>query len=80
MPTVLRIRGYRFFFFSREGNEPPHIHVEHAEKVAKFWLNPVVLASAYGFRNHELNDLQELVEMHSDLFQEKWNEYFSRES
>lgn len=36
MPTVLRIKGYRFFFFSLEETEPPHIHVEQAERVAKF--------------------------------------------
>jgi hypothetical protein len=28
MPTVFRIKGYRFFFISLEGKEPPHIHVE----------------------------------------------------
>ncbi|MBI4007657.1 MAG: DUF4160 domain-containing protein, partial [Planctomycetes bacterium] len=44
MPTILRIKGYRFFFFSLEGREPPHIHVEHAGKYAKFWLEPVELA------------------------------------
>jgi hypothetical protein len=37
MPTVLRIRGHRFFFFSGEGTEAPHIHVETAENYAKFW-------------------------------------------
>jgi len=79
MPTILRIRGFRFFFFSREGNEPPHIHVENAEKVAKFWLSPVELARSYGFRSHELNELQQIVEEHRDLFEEKWHEYFSSE-
>ena len=34
MPTILRILGFRFFFFSGEGAEPPHIHVEHGDKVA----------------------------------------------
>ena len=49
MPTVLRIYGYRFFFYSLEGTEPPHIHVEHGENVAKFWLQPVSLAESHGF-------------------------------
>jgi hypothetical protein len=40
MPTVLRVGGYRFFFYSREGKEPAHVHVEQAERYAKFWLNP----------------------------------------
>lgn len=38
MPTILRIDGHRFFFYSRETHEPPHIHVQTAEKAAKFWL------------------------------------------
>ncbi len=40
MPTVLRDAGYRFYFYSRENDEPPHIHVEHGDKLAKFWLDP----------------------------------------
>lgn len=28
MPTVLRIGRFRFFFFSNEREEPPHIHVK----------------------------------------------------
>ena len=40
MPTVLRIKGLRFFFFSNELGEPMHIHVETDDKYAKFWLDP----------------------------------------
>ena len=38
MPTVLNAGGYRFFFYSLEGSEPPHIHVEYGRSTAKFWL------------------------------------------
>lgn len=76
MPTVLRIRGYRFFFFSLEGLEPPHIHVEHAERVAKFWLDPVALARSHGFRRGELTELQVMIEEHQQMMLEKWYEYF----
>ncbi len=77
MPTVLRIKGYRFFFFSLEGNEPPHIHVENGDKVAKFWLNTTVnLASSYGFRSHELAKIRVIITEHQKLLQDKWNEYF----
>jgi hypothetical protein len=44
MPTVLRIGATRFFFFSNEGAEPAHIHIEQAGALAKFWLDPVALA------------------------------------
>jgi hypothetical protein len=78
MPSVLLILGFRFFFFSGEGGEPPHIHVEHGSKVAKFWLGPIQLASSEGFRSHELTKLRALVIEHRALFLEKWNEHFSR--
>jgi hypothetical protein len=63
-------------FYSLEGNEPPHIHVEHGDKVGKFWLNPVNLASSYGFRSHNLGKLRLLITEHRELFLEKWYEHF----
>lgn len=40
MPKVLEINGYKYFFFSNEGNpqEPCHIHVRKAGNLAKFWI------------------------------------------
>ena len=58
MPTGLRVKGYRFFFFSLEGNEPPHIHIEQAERFAKFWLEPVSFVKSRGFRSRELLEIQ----------------------
>jgi len=77
MPALLRIRGYRFFFYSLEDREPPHIHVAQAGRYAKFWLDPVTLASNRGFRSHELTEIRELVLQNRDWFLEKWNAYFS---
>jgi hypothetical protein len=78
MPTVLRVAGYRFFFFSNEREEPPHIHVESAGNYAKFWLNPVALADSVGYDASQIHHLRKMVEGHRDLFQEKWHEYFGR--
>lgn len=64
MPTVLRIGPYRFHFYSREGNEPPHIHVTREDLEAKFWLRPVSLAANRGFATAELSRIQRLVEEH----------------
>ena len=77
MPTILRIGGYRFFFFSNEGMEPMHIHVESAEQHAKFWLQPVALASSVGYNAKELTRLRKIVEEQAAFFAEKWNEYRS---
>jgi hypothetical protein len=79
VPTVLRVDGYRFFFYSRENDEPAHIHVELGEKLAKYWLQPVELASSKRFRAHELAAIRELVSEHRAEFQEAWNEYFDSE-
>lgn len=76
MPTVLRIGRFRFYFFSNEREEPPHIHVKAAENQAKFWLNPTQLASNYGFLSRELSELERLVEQNESFFLEVWNEYF----
>lgn len=78
MPEVLRIHGFRFFFFSREGTEPRHIHVEHAERYAKFWLTPVLLAESRGFRSAELRELHNLIEQHRELFIVAWDEHFNQ--
>ena len=75
MPTVLRVGGFRFFFYSREGKEPAHIHVEQAERYAKFWLSPLGLAVSRGFRSGELTELTQLVRDHRALFEERWNEH-----
>ena len=78
MPTILRTRGHRSFFFSNEGHEPPHVHVETGDNYAKFWLNPVALARSVGYRAREIRRLRELVEERRDLFEEKWHEHFGR--
>ncbi|MDE0213947.1 MAG: DUF4160 domain-containing protein, partial [Deltaproteobacteria bacterium] len=53
MPTVLRQGPYRFFFYSSDGQEPPHVHVEGDNDVAKFLLEPIRLQEAGGFRRAE---------------------------
>ena len=80
MPTVTIIRGYRFFFFSLDRGEPPHIHIEKGDSVAKFWLKPVALARSKGFRQHELSRIRQLVEKHQPVFLRAWNEFFKSES
>jgi len=76
VPTVLRAEGFRFFFFSNEGTEPPHIHVEHGDGHAKFWLDPVTLAVAKDLKKSELRRANLLVIQHRLNFMEKWREYF----
>lgn len=76
MPTVRRIGSVRFFFYSNEGVEPPHIHAEQGGGVAKFWLEPVSLASSSRLGGHELRRLEKLVLEHRDEFLKAWHEFF----
>ncbi len=76
MPSVLRLRGYRFFFVSLDRGEPPHIHVRREAMVAKFWLDPVALERAGGFSRRELNTIAELVQQNAERLLEKWHEFF----
>lgn len=78
MPTLAIIGPYRFFFWSNEGTEPAHVHVERDADAAKFWLDPVALAYASGFSARELRAIEKIVVEHQDVWKEAWNEYFSR--
>ena len=75
-PTVLRARGYRFYFFSRE--EPrPHVHVQHASGEAKFWLEPQVeLAADYGLGAIRINAARKIIEEHVDDIRSAWAKHF----
>lgn len=76
MPTILKIGAYRFFFYAGDRSGPAHVHVERDDDVAKFWLQPVRLASSGGFPRQEIAKLNSLVKEHRTQFLEAWNDYF----
>jgi len=41
--------------------ELSHIHVEKGDSEAKFWLEPVELASSNGFSAKEINQLRKIT-------------------
>lgn len=77
MPTILRVGEYRFFFYSSDRNEPPHIHVESQNKSAKIWLDPVRLQISGGFNGSEINKIITIVNDNKNDLLEAWNEFFS---
>ena len=76
MPVVFRSGPYRFYFYSHEPNEPPHVHVDRDNLSAKFWLNPVGLARNLGFAARELRQIERLVANNQARLMEAWNGYF----
>ena len=76
MPTVLRIGGFRFYFYSHEPNEPPHVHVDRTGSSAKFWIENVSLARNIGFSARELGDIQRIVRERGEELLEAWHDFF----
>ena len=76
MPKVLDVEGFRFFFFSDERQEPPHVHVEKGNGAAKLWLQPVQIAYTHNLTPAEIRRIRELTFEHQVAFVERWNEYF----
>ncbi len=79
MPVVVRVGPYRLFFYSSEGTEPIHAHVERDDLEAKFWEDPVRLASSGGFGAAELRKMEALVIEHQQAIIDRWHEHFDEE-
>jgi hypothetical protein len=79
MPKVFDWNGYRFHFYSEEGDprESVHIHVRKGRDNAKFWLHPqVTLAYNRGFPSHVLTQLVSVIEQRRNLIESAWNGFF----
>jgi len=79
MPVVLRIKGFRFYFFSNEGAEPKHVHFDKAEAMGKMWLEPKVEEEyLYGFTVKEQKEIKEIINDNLELLKRAWDEYFGK--
>jgi len=76
MPTVLRRDGWRFYFYSNEGTELCHIHIESQNGIAKFWLEPVSLVGSVGLRPLELRRMERAVAENREILLRAWHEHF----
>jgi Domain of unknown function (DUF4160) len=77
MPTAFRSGPYRLFFYSADRMEPRHIHVERGIAVAKFWLDPVRLATNRGFAPPELAQVERSVHDNAAQLLKAWNDFFA---
>jgi hypothetical protein len=77
MPTILYSGPYRFFFYSLDCQEPPHVHVERDENVAKIWLTPMRIESTGGFKRSEINRILRLTEEKTEALLRGWHEHCS---
>ncbi len=77
MPTVLRWESHRVFFYSNEGHEPPHVHIESNGREAKFWLENLDVAVNFGFSEPEIKNIRKTLETHRSQLLSAWKEHFS---
>ena len=77
-PTVLRIKGYRFYFLSNEESRI-HIHIECADGEAKFWIEPIIsLATYYKVKPKQLKEMEKMVREHKNEILKEWKKYFGK--
>jgi len=77
VPSIAQIGPWRLFFYSEEGTEPPHVHVRSGRATAKFWLGPVRLARSRRLADHQLREVQRIVEENERRILEVWHERFA---
>lgn len=54
-----------------------HVHVQTADGVAKFWIEPIVsLASYYKLHQKDLKAIMNIVEEKQDEFKSAWKNHF----
>lgn len=76
-PTVLKYKGYRFFFFSRE-EKRLHIHVSASNYEATYWLDPEIeLAQNIGFSEKQLKKVKRFILNHKNEIFEAWIKHFN---
>ena len=77
MPTILKLDGYRFFFFSNE-HTPEHIHIEKADTYARIELESLKVTDSYNLNSKEIKRLLKLVKENRSKLNGAWNEYFKK--
>lgn len=80
MPAVFLGDGFRFHFYSHEGDprEPVHVHVaKRGTGDAKLWLYPTVtVAYNHGFDARTLRWITALVEQRRPEIENAWHDHF----
>lgn len=81
--ALLDFLGYKFFFWSNENNEPPHIHISKGaptENATKFWIKKDGIEMVHNNSQISANDLRKITRYilsnRADIIA-AWFDYFS---
>ncbi len=79
MPTILYVMGWRFFFYSNEGNEPIHIHCKKAEMECKYWLDrenfTLDEAFSYNMSNKDKRIVKKVIFEYFEVIENEWDKF-----
>lgn len=77
MPEIFRFFGFSFFFYSKE-HEPPHIHVEGKDGMAKFEWNgeQFAVSERHNIKTSDFKKIRTAIDDNADLIIKRWKEYF----
>lgn len=77
MPTIFKIDGYRFFFFSNE-HTPEHIHIEKGDSYARIEIETLNVTDSYNLNSNDLKKLIKLVKKNKEKLKGAWDGYFKQ--
>lgn len=78
MPVILRVKGYRFWFYEADLDEPPHVHIGREGKEAKCWLSPIKLARAGKFKSVQLREIERIIDDNLEFLLDAWTKERSK--
>jgi len=78
MPVVLRVKGYKFWFYEADLDDPPHVHVGKDSREAKFWLKPVALARAGRLTPVDLQEIKRIIDDNHGFLLRAWEKEQSK--
>ncbi len=82
MPTLLRIRNLRFFFYMNE-HDPPHVHVTISKGTdfphAKVLLETLDVTAVRGFSKADVAKILDVAETYQEFLIDAWEDYFGEE-
>lgn len=75
MPTVLRVGGFRFYFYGGD-HLPAHVHVRNADGVVVIEIETTKVRRTEGeVRDKDLKRARALVAEHRALLQHAWDDF-----
>ena len=79
MPVILRVSGYKFFFYEVDvASEPSHVHVSKEGNEAKFWLDPIRIAREGKFHKSDLREIEHIIRDNRDFLMDAWRKEKSK--